>query len=176
MPEAAFTGSWMKSAHKLWVKRLRRTSSLPELLQVSKRFSGLYFCFLIPEPSIAVVCLVSTAFSLTMLIFRCRFLSILLGQWMLIGCTKVHLLRDLEHIWMTSLSTFRQCHKQHQQLHFGLSNWMPSLRLIWIKPWQVCFCSQSQCLMFIVILFPIADVASDFCCNVVFGKITVSKY
>jgi hypothetical protein len=45
MPEAAFTGSWMKSAHKLWVKRLRRTSSLPELLQVSKRFSGLYFCF-----------------------------------------------------------------------------------------------------------------------------------
>jgi hypothetical protein len=35
MPEVAFVGSWKKSAHKLWVKRLRRTSSLPELLQVS---------------------------------------------------------------------------------------------------------------------------------------------
>ncbi|KAG0547113.1 hypothetical protein BDA96_01G051000 [Sorghum bicolor] len=40
MPEAAFTGSWMKSAHKLWVKRLRRTSSLPELLQVLVDFVG----------------------------------------------------------------------------------------------------------------------------------------
>ena len=54
MPEAAFTGSWMKSAHKLWVKRLRRTSSLPELMQVDKRYSGLYLCFLIPKSSIAV--------------------------------------------------------------------------------------------------------------------------
>ncbi|XP_062231136.1 homeobox-DDT domain protein RLT3-like isoform X2 [Phragmites australis] len=40
MPEAAFAGSWMKSAHKLWVKRLRRTSSLPELLQVLVDFVG----------------------------------------------------------------------------------------------------------------------------------------
>ncbi|KAF8683513.1 hypothetical protein HU200_044426 [Digitaria exilis] len=40
MPELAFTGSWMKSAHKLWVKRLRRTSSLPELLQVLVDFVG----------------------------------------------------------------------------------------------------------------------------------------
>ncbi|KAJ1267386.1 hypothetical protein BS78_07G052300 [Paspalum vaginatum] len=40
MPEVAFTGSWMKSAHKLWVKRLRRTSSLPELLQVLVDFVG----------------------------------------------------------------------------------------------------------------------------------------
>ncbi|XP_062180685.1 homeobox-DDT domain protein RLT3-like [Phragmites australis] len=40
MPEIAFTGSWMKSAHKLWVKRLRRTSSLPELLQVLVDFVG----------------------------------------------------------------------------------------------------------------------------------------
>ncbi|RWW20761.1 hypothetical protein GW17_00015109 [Ensete ventricosum] len=34
MPEAALAGTWTTSAHKLWVKRLRRTSSLPELLQV----------------------------------------------------------------------------------------------------------------------------------------------
>lgn len=34
MPEDALVGAWMKSAHKLWVKRLRRTSSLSELLQV----------------------------------------------------------------------------------------------------------------------------------------------
>uniref|UniRef100_A0A0A9DVY7 Uncharacterized protein n=1 Tax=Arundo donax TaxID=35708 RepID=A0A0A9DVY7_ARUDO len=40
MPEAALAGSWMKSAHKLWVKRLRRTSSLPELLQVLVDFVG----------------------------------------------------------------------------------------------------------------------------------------
>ncbi|URE22844.1 hypothetical protein MUK42_12920 [Musa troglodytarum] len=34
MPEAALAGTWTTSAHRLWVKRLRRTSSLPELLQV----------------------------------------------------------------------------------------------------------------------------------------------
>ncbi|KAG2542131.1 hypothetical protein PVAP13_9NG570128 [Panicum virgatum] len=45
MPEVAFTGSWMKSAHKLWVKRLRRTSSLPELLQVNKSFSYLLILY-----------------------------------------------------------------------------------------------------------------------------------
>ncbi|KAM0862284.1 hypothetical protein ACQ4PT_045348 [Festuca glaucescens] len=40
MPAAAFAGLWMKSSHKLWVKRLRRTSSLPELLQVLNDFVG----------------------------------------------------------------------------------------------------------------------------------------
>ncbi|KAK3162729.1 hypothetical protein QOZ80_1BG0093060 [Eleusine coracana subsp. coracana] len=40
MPDVAFVGSWKKSAHKLWVKRLRRTSSLPELLQVLVDFVG----------------------------------------------------------------------------------------------------------------------------------------
>ncbi|KAF0908070.1 hypothetical protein E2562_022918 [Oryza meyeriana var. granulata] len=40
MPEAAFAGLWMKSSHKLWVKRLRRTSSLAELLQVLIDFVG----------------------------------------------------------------------------------------------------------------------------------------
>ncbi|VAH57894.1 unnamed protein product [Triticum turgidum subsp. durum] len=40
MPTAAFTGLWMKSSHNLWVKRLRRTSSLPELLQVLVDFVG----------------------------------------------------------------------------------------------------------------------------------------
>uniref|UniRef100_A0ACD5XDG3 Uncharacterized protein n=1 Tax=Avena sativa TaxID=4498 RepID=A0ACD5XDG3_AVESA len=40
MPAAAFAGLWMKSSHKLWVKRLRRTSSLPELLQVLVDFVG----------------------------------------------------------------------------------------------------------------------------------------
>ncbi|KAJ7965739.1 Homeobox-DDT domain protein RLT3 [Quillaja saponaria] len=34
MPEDALVGAWRKSAHKLWAKRLRRTSSLVELLQV----------------------------------------------------------------------------------------------------------------------------------------------
>ncbi|KAG0453740.1 hypothetical protein HPP92_025044 [Vanilla planifolia] len=34
MPAGAFSSAWKSSAHKLWVKRLRRTSSLPELLQV----------------------------------------------------------------------------------------------------------------------------------------------
>ncbi|XP_010274901.1 PREDICTED: homeobox-DDT domain protein RLT3 isoform X2 [Nelumbo nucifera] len=40
MPEDALLGAWKKSAHKLWVKRLRRTSSLPELLQVLGDFVG----------------------------------------------------------------------------------------------------------------------------------------
>lgn len=34
MPEDALVGAWTKSAHRLWVRRLRRTSSLAELLQV----------------------------------------------------------------------------------------------------------------------------------------------
>ncbi|QHO01857.1 hypothetical protein HN873_044237 [Arachis hypogaea] len=40
MPEDALVGAWRKSAHKLWVKRLRRTSSLVELLQVLSDFVG----------------------------------------------------------------------------------------------------------------------------------------
>ncbi|XP_048139087.1 homeobox-DDT domain protein RLT3 isoform X2 [Rhodamnia argentea] len=38
MPEDALIGAWTKSAHRLWVKRLRRTSSLTELLQVLADF------------------------------------------------------------------------------------------------------------------------------------------
>ncbi|XP_068653269.1 homeobox-DDT domain protein RLT3-like isoform X2 [Aristolochia californica] len=40
MPEGALVSAWTKSAHKLWIKRLRRTSSLPELLQVLTDFAG----------------------------------------------------------------------------------------------------------------------------------------
>ncbi|CAL0312552.1 unnamed protein product [Lupinus luteus] len=38
MPEDALVGAWRKSAHKLWVKRLRRTSTLVELFQVLTDF------------------------------------------------------------------------------------------------------------------------------------------
>ncbi|THG21669.1 hypothetical protein TEA_000298 [Camellia sinensis var. sinensis] len=38
MPEGALVGAWTKSAHKLWVKRLRRTSTLAEFLQVLADF------------------------------------------------------------------------------------------------------------------------------------------
>ncbi|XP_019421856.1 PREDICTED: homeobox-DDT domain protein RLT3-like [Lupinus angustifolius] len=40
MPEDALVGAWRKSAHKLWVKRLRRTSTLVELMQVLADFVG----------------------------------------------------------------------------------------------------------------------------------------
>ncbi|XP_027919351.1 homeobox-DDT domain protein RLT3 isoform X2 [Vigna unguiculata] len=40
MPEDALVGAWRKSAHKLWVKRLRRTTTLVELLQVLEDFVG----------------------------------------------------------------------------------------------------------------------------------------
>ncbi|XXG87620.1 hypothetical protein AAC387_Pa11g2264 [Persea americana] len=40
MPENALDGAWRRSAHKLWVKRLRRTSSLAEFLQVLNDFVG----------------------------------------------------------------------------------------------------------------------------------------
>ncbi|XP_008813491.2 homeobox-DDT domain protein RLT3 [Phoenix dactylifera] len=40
MPDAALANTWTSSAHKLWVKRLRRTSSMPELLQVLVDFVG----------------------------------------------------------------------------------------------------------------------------------------
>lgn len=42
MPEEALVGAWTKSAHRLWVKRLRRTSSLSELLQVVADFVGAF--------------------------------------------------------------------------------------------------------------------------------------
>ena len=35
MPEDALIGVWKRSAHKLWLQRLKRTSSLHELLHVS---------------------------------------------------------------------------------------------------------------------------------------------
>ncbi|KAJ6343212.1 hypothetical protein OIU76_005030 [Salix suchowensis] len=38
MPEDALVGAWTKSAHRLWIRRLRRTSSLAELLQVVADF------------------------------------------------------------------------------------------------------------------------------------------
>lgn len=40
LPEVALVGAWKRSGRKLWVKRLRRTSSLPELLQVLTYFVG----------------------------------------------------------------------------------------------------------------------------------------
>ncbi|KNA24735.1 hypothetical protein SOVF_013180 isoform A [Spinacia oleracea] len=40
MPESALIGGWKKSAYKLWVRRLRRTSSLHEFLQVLGDFVG----------------------------------------------------------------------------------------------------------------------------------------
>ncbi|CAA6670530.1 unnamed protein product [Spirodela intermedia] len=38
MPEDALVDAWRRSAHKLWVKRLRRVSSMPELFQVVADF------------------------------------------------------------------------------------------------------------------------------------------
>ncbi|KAD7479854.1 hypothetical protein R6Q59_008692 [Mikania micrantha] len=40
MPEGAMVGAWTKSAHNIWVKRLRRTSTLVQLLQVLSDFVG----------------------------------------------------------------------------------------------------------------------------------------
>ncbi|KAF5746208.1 hypothetical protein HS088_TW06G00375 [Tripterygium wilfordii] len=40
IPEDAMVGAWTKSAHWLWVKRIRRTSSLVELLQVVTDFAA----------------------------------------------------------------------------------------------------------------------------------------
>ncbi|XP_073225978.1 homeobox-DDT domain protein RLT3 isoform X3 [Cicer arietinum] len=40
MPEDSLVGAWRKSAHTLWIKRLRRTSTLVELLQVLADFVG----------------------------------------------------------------------------------------------------------------------------------------
>ncbi|KAK9153346.1 hypothetical protein Sjap_000826 [Stephania japonica] len=40
MPKDALVGSWTTCTRKLWVKRLRRSSSLPELLQVLANFVG----------------------------------------------------------------------------------------------------------------------------------------
>ncbi|XP_076925029.1 homeobox-DDT domain protein RLT3-like [Bidens hawaiensis] len=40
MPDGAMLGAWTKSAHNIWVKRLRRTSTLVQLLQVLSDFVG----------------------------------------------------------------------------------------------------------------------------------------
>lgn len=36
MPDDALIGSWRRSSHNLWIKRLRRASTLSEILQVRK--------------------------------------------------------------------------------------------------------------------------------------------
>lgn len=44
MPEDALIGAWKKSAHRLWAKRLRRSSTLSEITQVSIYYtSSLFF-------------------------------------------------------------------------------------------------------------------------------------
>ncbi|CAG7896634.1 unnamed protein product [Brassica rapa] len=40
MPEGALIGAWKKSAHRLWAKRLRRSSTLSEITQVIGDFVG----------------------------------------------------------------------------------------------------------------------------------------
>jgi hypothetical protein len=44
MPEEALVGAWTKSAHKLWVKRLR-PSDAPHLWQTFCRFFFFFFSF-----------------------------------------------------------------------------------------------------------------------------------
>lgn len=46
MPEGAMIGAWTKSAHKLWIKRLRRTSSMAELMQVFIKNFGLLMSYI----------------------------------------------------------------------------------------------------------------------------------
>ncbi|MFS7957400.1 putative transcription factor & chromatin remodeling DDT family [Helianthus anomalus] len=40
MPEGAMVGAWTKSAHNIWVKRLRRASTIVQLLQILGDFVG----------------------------------------------------------------------------------------------------------------------------------------
>ena len=54
MPEGALVGAWTKSAHKLWVKRLRRTSTLAEFLQACCLFHSTFLL-----SSFAYVCVQS---------------------------------------------------------------------------------------------------------------------
>lgn len=53
MPEGALVGAWIKSAHKLWIKRLRRTSTLAEYMQVSNYVlvSFNFLCYLFFQSS-----------------------------------------------------------------------------------------------------------------------------
>uniref|UniRef100_A0A0A0K3U2 DDT domain-containing protein n=1 Tax=Cucumis sativus TaxID=3659 RepID=A0A0A0K3U2_CUCSA len=59
MPEGAMIGAWTKSAHKLWIKRLRRTSSMAELMQVVADFVGAinedWFCNLPEDSSVCIL-------------------------------------------------------------------------------------------------------------------------
>lgn len=55
MPEGALVGAWIKSAHKLWIKRLRRTSTLAEFLQVSNFVFVSFYFVLFTFPNIVGV-------------------------------------------------------------------------------------------------------------------------
>ena len=82
MPEDALVGAWRKSAHKLWVKRLRRTSTLVELLQVFV----LTFCLIeFPGASKILLVLINLIYFLMNLKFY-RFLLILLVPSIRTGC------------------------------------------------------------------------------------------
>ncbi|KAK4747325.1 hypothetical protein SAY87_026362 [Trapa incisa] len=58
MPEGSMIGAWSKSAHRLWINRLRRISSVAELLQVLADFIGainrdwLFHCGRVPNCNI----------------------------------------------------------------------------------------------------------------------------
>ncbi|KAK4775271.1 hypothetical protein SAY86_010206 [Trapa natans] len=58
MPEGSMIGAWNKSAHRLWINRLRRISSVAELLQVLSDFIGainrdwLFHCSRVPNCNI----------------------------------------------------------------------------------------------------------------------------
>ncbi|GMH07840.1 hypothetical protein Nepgr_009680 [Nepenthes gracilis] len=56
MPEAALIGAWTKSAHKLWVNRLKRTSSLPGLSQVLADFVSAINLDWLSQCDVALAC------------------------------------------------------------------------------------------------------------------------
>lgn len=130
MPENALDGAWKRSAHKLWVKRLRRTSSLPEFLQVWSNFK-LYYFFTGYVSQKLIVCYIT---------YLNRFSMILLVPSTRTGYANAMFLlvptQPLKRLWFSS----RLFHKQHQLLHYGWSNWMlyllPILKVFNLKRHQ----------------------------------------
>ena len=105
-------GAWTKSVHNVWVRRLRRTSTLPELLQVELFLFSSYLCtHKCFKPKYSTV-------PVSFLNFY-RFLVILLVLSIMDGHTKVTQLLGLTMIWMISLQALHLCPKHHLRLHCG---------------------------------------------------------
>lgn len=109
-------GAWTKSAHNIWVKRLRRTSTLVQLLQVLWLYLSHTRTHKCLNECSQLIFLSSYMYS--------RFFLILLVPSIKDGSTKVTQLLVLIMTWVILLQALHLCPKHRLHLHCGWLSWI----------------------------------------------------